>query len=332
LSFDQYVSQDDRIDSVIVLHKGKIAYQRYKTHGPRDRHMTWSVTKVITSTALARLAEMGKVNMQARVKVYLPELAENVWGSLILQDVIDMTSGIDCRDSDGYQNKEACVYRAEETLGIVPQVRENVSSSLDFLKTMTTHRAPGEETEYTSPNPVVAGMIIEAITGNPLARALAELLWQPMGAEADGLLIINKYGEAYASGGISARLVDIGRFGLMFLDDEQGWASMGKKHRDFLKNKHRAIFSEHAKESFSKLFEGDMPLHSRWQWDMIWADGDMYKDGYSGQGVYIAPQRELVIVWFGTADKAFGTHKLLPLARKLSKSGIFTSLSKYESE
>jgi hypothetical protein len=42
-----------------------------------------------------------------------------------LQDVIDMTSGIDCRDSDGYQNTGTCVYRAEEVQGIVPQVQKN---------------------------------------------------------------------------------------------------------------------------------------------------------------------------------------------------------------
>lgn len=327
MTFDQYVSQDDRIDSVIVLYKGKIAYQRYKTHGPLDRHLAWSVTKVITATALARLEKMGKVNMQGMVKDYLPELADSVWGDLILQDVIDMTSGIDCRDSDGYQNKQACVYRAEEALGVVPQVREQLPSSLEVLKTMKAHRAPGEETEYTSSNAVVAGLVVEAITGRPIARAIADLVWQPMGAEADGLLVINKYGEAYASGGISARLSDIARFGLMFVDDDQGWASIGKKHRGFLKNNHRDIYSEDAKKGFVKLFDGDVPLHSRWQWDMIWADGDMYKDGYSGQGVYIAPKRDMVMAWFGTADKEFETHHLLPLARKLSKSTILESHS-----
>lgn len=327
LTFDQYVSQDDRIDSVIVLHKGKIVYQRYKTHGPRDRHLAWSVTKVITATTLARLEKMGKVDMHRMVKNYLPELAGSVWGSLILQDVLDMASGVDCRDSDGYQNKQACVYQAEEALGIVPQVRESLPSSSEFLKTMKAHRAPGEETEYTSSNTVIAGMVIEAITAKPLARAIAELVWQPMGAEADGLMVINKYGEAYASGGISARLLDIGRFGLMFVNDDQEWARVGRKHRDFLKNKHRAIFSESTKKHFLELFDGDAPLHSRWQWDMIWSDGDMYKDGYSGQGIYISPERDMVMAWFGTADKSFETHELLPLARKLSTSAILKTHS-----
>jgi CubicO group peptidase (beta-lactamase class C family) len=91
-----------------------------------------------------------------------------------------------------------------------------------MLKSMQAHRNPGEETEYTSSNTVMVGMFIEAVTDKPLARAISDLLWQPMGAEADGLLTINKFGEAYASGGLSARLSDVARLGLMFFDNDQG--------------------------------------------------------------------------------------------------------------
>ena len=70
------------------------------------------------------------------------------------------------------------------------------------------------------------------------------------------------------------------------------------------------------------VFDGDAPLHSRWQWDLIWENGDMFKSGYSGQGLYVSPNNELVMVWFGTADTEFRQHELLPLARKLSVSGL----------
>lgn len=317
-TLDAYVSADDHIDSVMILHQGKIVYQRFQTMGPLDRHYAWSVTKVFTSTALARLEAMGKVTMQDPVKTYLPELADSTWGDIALQDVIDMTSGIDCRDGDGYQNKEACVYRAEESLGIVPQVRDKVGSLSELLKTMSAHRAAGEATEYTSSNTNVAGFIIERITGKPLAKALSDLIWQPMGAEADGLMTINKYGEAYASGGLSARTADIARFGLTFFENNDGWLTINPQHRAFLKNAIRPLYTTKAKANYQHQFNGDVPLHSRWQWDMIWADGDMFKGGYSGQGLYIAPERDLVMVWFGTADKKFGSHHLLPIARQLS--------------
>ena len=57
---------------------------------------------------------------------------------------------------------------------------------------------------------------------------------------------------------------------------------------------------------------------------MIWAHGDMFKAGYSGQGIYIAPARDIVIVWFGAADIEFGLHNLLPLARKMFRYELLT--------
>lgn len=322
LSFDDYVSADKRIEGMMILHKGKIVYQRYKTVGPLERHMTWSVTKVVTATALAILEEQGKVDMKAPVKRYLPDFTDSAWGNIALQDVVDMSSGIDCRDSDGYQNPEVCVYRAEEALGVVPQIRKNIGTATEFLKSMSAHRKAGEETEYTSSNTIITGLVVEAITQKPLARAFSDLLWRPMGAEADGLMLINSHGEAYASGGLSARLSDIARFGLMFFDNSEGWGMVGKNHRDFLKNKHRPLFLDETLERLNTLFDGDAPLHSRWQWDLIWKDGDMFKSGYSGQGLYVSPSNELVMVWFGTADTEFRQHELLPLARKLSVSGL----------
>lgn len=323
MRFDDYVTQEQKIDSIVVLQKGKIVYQRYKTHGPLDRHLSMSVTKVVTAAALARLEAMGEVNMQSPVKRYLEDFKHTAWADISLQDVIDMTSGIDCRDSDGYQNTDGCVYRAEEALGVVVQVRDEVMSSREFLKHVSSHRPSGEETEYVSSNTNIAVMVIEAVTNKPFSRALSELLWQPMGAEADGLMLINQYGEAYGSGGLSARLNDIARFGLLHMSDNEGWLSLNELHRDSLKSKPRSLFSDQGINSMNTLFDGDAPLHSRWQWDFIWEDGDMYKDGYSGQGLYVSPKNELVLAWFGTADTDFRVHRLLPLSRKMSKSGLF---------
>lgn len=325
MRFDDYVSQEQKIDSIVVLHKGHIVYQRYKTHGPLDRHLSMSVTKVVTAAALARLEAMGKVNMQSPVKNYLEDFNDTAWSDISLQNVIDMTSGIDCRDSDGYQNTDGCVYRAEEALGVVVQVRDEVTSSREFLKQVDSHRPSGEETEYVSSNTNIAAMVIEAVTHKPFSRAVSELLWQPMGAEADGLMLINQYGEAYGSGGLSARLNDIARFGLLHTNNNQGWLSLNKAHRDSLKNKPRPLFSEQEIKGMNTLFDGDAPLHSRWQWDFIWEDGDMYKDGYSGQGLYVSPKNDLVLAWFGTADTDFRVHRLLPLSRKMSKAGLFES-------
>ncbi|MEM6545194.1 MAG: hypothetical protein AAF680_09825, partial [Pseudomonadota bacterium] len=53
----------------------------------------------------------------------------------------------------------------------------------------------------------------------------------------------------------------------------------------------------------------------------VWADGAMFKSGYSGQGLYVDPSRELVIAWFGTGQN-FGeeSNEMLSVARQIARS------------
>ena len=70
----------------------------------------------------------------------------------------------------------------------------------------------------------------------------------------------------------------------------------------------------------------DLPLRASWQWDAVWADGGMYKSGYLGQGLYVDPDRDLVVAWFGTGED-FGAeqNELLPVTRQLVLSGVFAA-------
>src|SRR5437667_380731 len=56
-------------------------------------------------------------------------------------------------------------------------------------------------------------------SGLRFARLLSELLWQPMGAEFDADLAVDRLGAARAAGGICASLRDLARFGEMMRRD-----------------------------------------------------------------------------------------------------------------
>ena len=61
----------------------------------------------------------------------------------------------------------------------------------------------------------------------------------------------------------------------------------------------------------------------RHQWDFVMEDGDFYKGGYGGQGLYISPSRDLVIAFFGTLDEDGQSSQMTQVARQLAKSGLF---------
>jgi hypothetical protein len=53
------------------------------------------------------------------------------------------------------------------------------------------------------------------------------------------------------------------------------------------------------------------------------ADGDFFKGGYGGQGLYISPSRDLVVAFFATFDQNGDGHEMTRIARQLAKSGLF---------
>ena len=317
-SLDAYIKSDNRIDSVVAIHQGNIIYQYYNSHEAWDRHIVWSITKVIVSTALLRLANQGQLDFSASVKTYLPTFSDSDWGHKSVQEIADMQSKMNCNDSQGFDNPENCVYRVDEIFRIMPQKNSSLSSVKDYLKTVKENPSATPFTEYNSANTLILGFIIEAVTKKPLHKALAQLIWRPMGAEADGLMIINRFGELYAGGGISARLNDIARFGMLFTASANTPLIIDKKAFGLGDLHQSDTFSAARKQSLSNLFNGDLPRSSKMQWDLIWSDGDMYKDGFSSQGIYVSPANDFVMAWFGTADTYFNKHHLLPIARQLA--------------
>ena len=73
-TFHNYVSSNPQIDAVLVLVDGEIAYESYPRMQPFERHLGWSITKVIVSTALAALEHQGRVDMESPVEHYLAAL------------------------------------------------------------------------------------------------------------------------------------------------------------------------------------------------------------------------------------------------------------------
>lgn len=318
-TLNEYVSSSPLIDGMIILSGGKIVYEAYPRMKAHDRHLGWSVTKVYISTALAALEMQGKVDVDLSVETYVPALRRTDWAGITVRNIVNMASGIACLDSDGYQNTSSCIYQYEESLGLTAPHNPPVDT-LDLVKSMKRYRAAGTKYEYVSPDTYVSGQVIENITGLPLTAALQSLIWDKVGAEADGLMMISPKGDAAAHAGLSARLRDVARFGQIFTGG--GFDVIGNDHLGDLTSGKGIRFSPEQLFRMKETWDDDVPSHAAWQWDMIWPDGMMFKGGYSGQGIFVAPKQDIVIAFFGTADTQGNSHDLLKISRQLSVSGL----------
>ncbi|WP_405222949.1 serine hydrolase domain-containing protein [Lentisalinibacter sediminis] len=284
-----YVAGDPLLDSVIVLHRGEVVFEAYPRMQPWERHFAWSVTKVLTAATLAVLVVEDRVEMAAPVERYLPALDGSAWAGTSLQSVADMASGIDCLDSDGYHDPDTCIYQLEESLGITADTGRE-PDFVGHLRSMSRLRPAASKNEYVSANTAVLGQVIEAVTGRPLAEAVQVLLWSRIGPEADGLMTVSNQGYAYAGGGLSARLRDVGHLGLAIMEGGPG----GESILTTMQSGGTALTNDR-KQTLIDVFADDMPVRAAWQWDLVWPDGAHFKLGYDGQGLYIDPARQPVI-------------------------------------
>ena len=327
MPLDDYI-QAAPVNGLVILQHGRVVYEAYPRMRPYDKHALMSVTKVMVATLVAQLKARGLVDVNSPVERYLPEVRGSGWEGVALQDVLDMASGIDAPEvGEGFVNPRHPYYQYEASLGWLPATARTLKSTYRYVARLKRRTPPGQAYAYTSVNTFLLAWLAESITGLPLHEILTREIWIPMGAEADALLSISDYGAPAAHGGLCATLRDVARFGLLFTPSGGNAASQiippGYLHR-IQTGGRPEIFNQGANgASILSELHGEHPRHNTCQWDYVMPDGDFFKGGYGGQGLYISPRLDLVIAYFGTPfDQAMQTHELQWTTRQMVQAGF----------
>jgi CubicO group peptidase (beta-lactamase class C family) len=205
---------DTFTDGFLVLHRGSVVCERYDAgHGPATPHIVFSVSKSITALLAGILAGRGLLHPEAPVLRYLPEAAGSAYGDCTVQHVLDMTVGIAFDES--YLAPDGAFARYREATAWNPVT--DPARPLDLRGFLVSLRrdahAHGAVFHYVSPNADILGWIVERAAGQPFADLLSTLLWQPMGAEHDAYVTVDRLGAARAAGGLCMTLRDMARIG-----------------------------------------------------------------------------------------------------------------------
>jgi CubicO group peptidase (beta-lactamase class C family) len=181
--------------SSLVMHAGGLALREQAQANTRDtRFMVGSVTKWISAVTVLRLADMGRLALDAPIARHLPELPPAT-GAVTLRQLLSNRSGI----PNGLQ----------EALRKDPSIREleigPVAAALRF-GAAPLYATPGEKWDYSVTNWLLVAAVVERANGKPFTETVQELVLDPAGVRNTGFAGTGYEDEmgmavAYAGGG-----------------------------------------------------------------------------------------------------------------------------------
>src|SRR6266498_4723191 len=99
LTLDEYVGTAP-VSGIVIVHRGRTAYERYPRMRPEDRHLLMSVTKLFPAVLVGILERRGMVDLGQPVDAVIGELAGAGWAGVPIGDILSMASGTDCLEVD----------------------------------------------------------------------------------------------------------------------------------------------------------------------------------------------------------------------------------------
>jgi CubicO group peptidase (beta-lactamase class C family) len=290
-------------DGILVMKDGKRLVEGYYSELSADKpHLMMSMSKSVVAVLAGIYADKGILDLSKSVAHYLPEMKGSGWGPDSIRSLLDMKDGADFTqaydDMTSTMTMEDCAagWRDDDHC---PE--GGPSTIYEFLPTVKRNEENAGKFIYKSGSTDVVAWVLERVSGKPLATLITEHIWQPMGAEFDANIAVDKGGFAYANGGMSATLRDMGRFGQMVLNRGRvdGKQMAPKAFFDDAMSQGRELTWPSGDSWY-----GPDPYYRSFFWGVGNGEGDLNMLGIHGQIVHIAPEANMVIVLFSTWPEA----------------------------
>lgn len=124
-----------------------------------------SITKSFTATIILQLEALGKLHLDDPITEYLPQFPQ--WQNITIRQLLNHTSGI-------FNYTETGTFHQIRKLN--PEAEFTPEQIIHMASAHHSYFAPGRGWKYSNTNYVLAGMIIETVTGKPIADVMDEYL------------------------------------------------------------------------------------------------------------------------------------------------------------
>lgn len=141
---------------------------------PGELYRIASITKTFTAVVVLQLAEEGRIDLDAPITTYLPDLAVPDAERMTVRMLLNHTTGL--YNYLGDSTFFAGVYDDPDR---VWQPEELIQYTVGFPPVA----APGEAWSYSSTNYVILGLMVEEVTGNAHAQEVRSRILEPLGMD-----------------------------------------------------------------------------------------------------------------------------------------------------
>jgi CubicO group peptidase (beta-lactamase class C family) len=273
---DDYMTQQNTAGLVIVQ-DGKIRLERYGLgFDPEGRWTSFSVAKSFTSTLVGAAIQDGYISsLEDKVSRYIPDLRGSAYDAVTIRQLLTMSSGV--RWNEDYEDPNADVAKFNNA---TPD--SGVDATVSYMRKLPRAHPPGEVWNYNTGETNLIGVLVSSATKKSLAEYLQERVWHPAGMASTATWLQGKTGHEIAGCCLQAATRDYARFGLFVLAN----GTAGGR---------QIVPSDWFDQATRKQKDiGQAGRGYGFQW---WTndDGSFAAQGIFGQGIFIDPQRRLVI-------------------------------------
>lgn len=300
----------------VVARDDSILYEAYAPDfGPDRPQNLMSITKTLLNIMLGRCVADGLLDLDRRVKDYLPEIGTG-YGEATVRAVADMNVAnnySDSDESDASALEIATGLRAPPRDGSELTIRSFVGGITgDDLVNRTGHLI------YNSASPEVLGWLVERVSKRSLTSWLIEIV-EGAGLEGSFHIACDREGVPSLGGLASLSARDLARYGLLFA--RRGEGVDGRRVAD-------AAFIEETRRnpgpSWPKPREG-LYYSRQTTTDGTWVG----HGGYGGQYLLANPDTGIVVVYMAVFENQSGDSADFwqPLIKMMAQLAVAESLS-----
>ncbi len=296
IPFEDLLESNKTVAFLIIKNDTLIFEKYFNGYNDTSLSLSFSMAKSFLSILIGCAIDDGYIESEYQpVTDYVPELEKNGFGKVRLKHLLQMTSGMDYKESDNPFGIHTHFYYGNDLE--------------DKLMHLKLKNEPGEIFEYKSGDFQLLGLILSrAIKPLTITEYLHQRLWEPMGMEYDGLWNIdrNTNGLEKTFCCVAARARDYAKIGRLYLN-KGNW------------NGNQLISQTWVERSNQVDTTEGSAWHYQYGWWLSTKEPSAFTaKGHLGQYIYINPRKQIVIVRLGKSNGNFDYEKWLELFKYLS--------------